>query len=855
VRSFDALAIALLGSDGWPHDTSVKARSLAALLGKLDRGQELEWLTARPTVRQLLAQVLGVPVAAIDGAVRQDASSVQAGRLVRLEDLPDARPIDLIVEPLFPGLPEAVLEPSRWGRIWWRASSGAGRSLVGRWLEARGLARFRRGFSGEDVLSAVPGAGAAFLEIESDDYRGERLAARLAGIDRICIAAPFSPADASDWQIVLSPAPEHYLPALVEWIAARLPADGQFEADAALRWLDAGPVAQGLIDSAGTAIGISGAIDRAGVKKLRSKSARWLAEHFFAERVPGSDAASVWLKRAGIDVCIALARRLLTDSELPWDAPRRFDQWLELLLPEVGHTIDPDWIKLALAPGGAVRPSDIDKAARRLPPGAYRAVRALQNASLLRARSNDDRLRLAPRWFANLLIEQAKTELVSGSPIEWGEAMLRPHAAGEVMRALFGRVRRDPEVIEPLLDLEPDQSLAYAAASYAAFCASGLALLAGAELATEQLESLWNEQLERTLVFDGALPRPLLELAASHAQLSAPMLSLGAFYLAALAISEQLPQGVGNDHASLRPWSLSEPPSELGRVLDDIFAIVCSEQLDDDVALAAFDLADRLRHTIGSSSHAGSPHPLEQPGLILDEAAHQVLDWKTVSTLDHGELIVRALEWLARRRRIDFADVAQAVWRAWDTADRPPLHTTLLDAKTRWAHAFWRHLPEELLEVVISRSEGVVFDALSDRHWQLLLEAACARRIVLGPAAWQAIPVSLVATSSVVAELPDAALSELYQRMPDEMIALAATTEVAPALELLMAAPLDQTAAVTEYCSAMPLFELPSPLLDRLRRDLHRRIAARSPAWQGACELLLRIERGLRPARKLSMRP
>jgi SAM-dependent methyltransferase len=61
-----------------------------------------------------------------------------ARRHVRLEDVPFARVLDLGAEPLPPGIPDLVLQPPRWDRVLWVAASGAGRSLAGRWLAARG---------------------------------------------------------------------------------------------------------------------------------------------------------------------------------------------------------------------------------------------------------------------------------------------------------------------------------------------------------------------------------------------------------------------------------------------------------------------------------------------------------------------------------------------------------------------------------------------------------------------------------------------------------------------------------------------------------------------------------------------
>ena len=96
-----------------------------------------------------------------------------------------------------------------------------------------------------------------------------------------------------------------------------------------------------------------------------------------------------------------------------------------------------------------LRPADIDRAARRLPPGAYRVIRALQQARLLVPEPGGTGLVLRPLWFGSSVAAEARRSLLDGSPLEWGEALLRPprvalslsghsHAAAE---AQVGHVR------------------------------------------------------------------------------------------------------------------------------------------------------------------------------------------------------------------------------------------------------------------------------------------------------------------------------------------------------------------------------------------------------------------------------
>src|SRR5262245_50367623 len=136
--SFDRLARAALAASVWPADQAVKERSLAAILGKLDRGTDLPWLADRPAVQAALAEALGCPLADVRSGV-EPASTAQ-GRRLRLDDARYARALDLVDEPLCPGIPAEVTTPGRWSQSWWLATGGSGRTLAGRWLEQRGLA-------------------------------------------------------------------------------------------------------------------------------------------------------------------------------------------------------------------------------------------------------------------------------------------------------------------------------------------------------------------------------------------------------------------------------------------------------------------------------------------------------------------------------------------------------------------------------------------------------------------------------------------------------------------------------------------------------------------------------------------
>src|SRR5690606_11534663 len=128
VRSLGQLASESLLQAEWPAEVRIQPRSLAALRGKVDGGQEVSWLLERPGVQRALARVLDLRAEDVAREARvHDETGQLESRLLRLRDLPTARPLDLAVEPLPPGVPEGLLLPPP-RPCWWLAPSGAGRS-------------------------------------------------------------------------------------------------------------------------------------------------------------------------------------------------------------------------------------------------------------------------------------------------------------------------------------------------------------------------------------------------------------------------------------------------------------------------------------------------------------------------------------------------------------------------------------------------------------------------------------------------------------------------------------------------------------------------------------------------------
>src|SRR6185369_11937349 len=102
---------------------------------------------------------------------------------------------------------------------------------------------------------------------------------------------------------------------------------------------------------------------------------------------------------------------------------------------DVARTQD-EWI--ALVPGEL----------RDQSPGAYRIVRALADARLLRARGAQGGLAIAPSFLRHAALLSARAQLVrEASPFSWGEALLRPHAAPGILEALWARLGEEEFIL------------------------------------------------------------------------------------------------------------------------------------------------------------------------------------------------------------------------------------------------------------------------------------------------------------------------------------------------------------------------------------------------------------------------
>ncbi len=860
-RSYGDLARAALKSTDWPNESRMGERSLASIFSKLDRNQEADWLAERIGVQRVLSKVLGVPLDDVRGVTGPTRAAPRGDvRRLRLSALRYARALDLVEEPLCPGIPSEVLTPGGYQRLFWRAPSGAGRSLVGRFLEARGLARVIEAANFEAALARLPARGPVFLELHAQ--RGPLPPAPRPGL---CVAGDFEPGNAG-WETVNSPPVDSYLGELVAWVAERVPTDGRFDAPRTLEWLRRELLGSGVLDGLGAALGLCGLADELGVQSLERKTVRQIAERFCRDRLLAAlepeAMHAAWLRRNGYEALVGIGRRLLADSEQAWDEPRALEAWLELVPVEHQREPDLDWMRLSLSQAdSAIRPADIEKAARKIPPGAFRIVRALERAELLRDpaqitgenSARESRLVLGPRWFSNALRVDATRALVASSPEDFGEALLRSHAAPSIARELVERLSdRGSAFIDNVLELEGNDSAARAAAVDMTFRAAGIALLSGSDLAADSLEALWDEVLETRLELPGEPPCPRIEYPEPEAD---PLLTRGIWYLAAFAIGSELGQRTGRRHPLLRPWRAREVSPELYKLCARIARDLPRAERDRAWVLRAFSLIGKLRAEVGALGNVERPEMLERPAVILDEVTHGVLTFATVAGIADEELGLPALRALAKERAMPFAEVASAIWEAWDDAQRPSEGAAFLAPDSPVAAWFWPHAPNELLEALLCdvRATNIPYQLFEPTQWQAFLGALeTAPDRADDDRAFEFAPESVVEEAWTRGVESRALFAHVWQHTParatSELERLLASAEEDDALRLrslLDAAPPNQLAQVFEAFSQPSITRLGARKLAAIRQFLHDYIRARKKGYTEAYARLAEIERQL----------
>ncbi|MEZ4221032.1 MAG: hypothetical protein R3B13_08885 [Polyangiaceae bacterium] len=843
IGSFGRLAKLAVAHSAWPKSVEVQPRSFAALLSRFDRDLELDWLNNRPECEQVLAQVLGCALADFRASSWPRREQDDAMRRIRFHDAPYARALDLLDEPLPPGLPTRLSQPSTWGRLWWHAPDGAGRSLAGRWLAARALAF-------NEPVDSQRGRTPAFVELSE---RADAPSLAPWARDGVCIAARYVDhafVEANGFEVITSPMASEFAGDLVRWAAERFPADGNFDSDTAEQWLSELLPLSDPEACFGTLVGLCALFDELSARGVRGKSRVQLMEGFLKRRLieaqeRGSEDAA-YLARHIADVFIPMMARALASGRAPLGAPRSYESWLELVPEEHRRGPDLDWMRATLTgKDRGLSSREVERAARRVPPGAFRIVRALQAANLLHEVS-EGQWCLRPHWLLRVAEQEALAFLLRTSGFEWGEALLSPDTAGRVLARCFERVRIERAALRDS-ELDTLDSASATAAVEAETRCVGLAVALGDRFDEEWLAELWDDMRQSWISFPDGPPLPRVAFDATDDR--APLHD-GWFHLAALALSEAVTAGSGARRAGpaseLNPWSSAV---ELERTFDSIAAGLDAPYRNTELHVAALALVDRIRAAQRTGDSQVTLHRLQRPGFVVELASRGRLHWSSLAAVEHSDhpILLR----LAAQSALGADAFSRAVIDAWLAAGAPGVGGTLLDPARARENGLWPRASTNALTLLLKREMRPLDDLLAQLDesqlgelWSEVHEfTPPARRALL-----RALP------ERRLRELLDAA-GPMAANVATDVWALApAATQRAvrrllfevpdAAVEWLIAAPDHLLPRALEPLGRMDrLDRLPSASLQHLRKYLHDVVRRKPKDVRLAYEALARLER------------
>lgn len=762
ITSLGKLAKAAIEHEDWPESESTNYRSVENLLRFVDqktkKGQV--WLDHRPAVKEVLADILGVSPESLDpGSVEPDGP---ADPRVDLKELRDARPIDLRKEDLFPGIPREVFRPDAWGLSWWLAQAGAGKTVVGRWLEARREATFLRGDRWSEVRGRIPEEGAVYIELSlPDSDEGARFPQGLEGRN-ICVAAPFLPVppesvagmkprresffevtpprstlrfdglflpqeaardetpveESTPWRRIDGDPKEEWIEDLIRWVGTRMKAGGGFDVEGALEVVRRRFFATSLA-TPGDYIGVCGVIEKVGVKRLLAGvEIEQLVFAFLESRLERADLAGrhAWTAKALwtlVQGCVEGAvvhsadhgtfpSEAVLKSWLPDDSlPDGDDAGLRRIVDEPGLSLE-----------------EIESIRSRAKPSRDGACRELFRLHLLEP-CGEGTLALRPSWIVPLARQKVIDRLIAAPGRGLGEVLLRPQVAGLVLPRItaslsaLGAPDAKPqaapaerwEMVRWAIEHLRPEDPASVALLEACFQATGVSLLERTQDAPiDLLRRLWAAQMGVSLhAFSNGPPRPRL----LRAEGAGPGWEQ-AWDIACLAISERLyNSGMTVGPPSVAPWGAEAMPEFADHLVWglDRVCVLHGNGHDRRLELAPFltdawRLAGRLFRSCGRPENRHGADLLFAPfGLFAAMKSGAPPVWS--GWLSH-EYQLEALAALAKDEDLATEHVLAALWRARPDGSETVLGYDLSQhLSPTWRCRLWGALPPDVLATTL----------------------------------------------------------------------------------------------------------------------------------------------------------
>lgn len=853
--SFGALARAALAHPNWPSEVRPQPRSLATMFSRFDRGIELEWLSDRPAVQQVLADLLTCTVADVRAPLVKAQLDEPAPR-IRLEALPSAESFDYAREELPPGLPRELAIPGSWDRLIWPIRPGSGRTLVRNWLDIRGRSDVCMVHEVSELVAAQAGTSPLFVDCTELCVPTEIPLAD--GHRPICLVFDehmFVERQWADrgWKVVKSPRITDCIGDIVDWVARRLTAVSRFDVKTTADWLSR-LVSDGTIETLSDVLGWCGYIADQGIARTLDKTPQQLLasairrELTSLPRAKESGMSAILRKVPGL--LIAMAERALLSPNFNWSASQQLEAWAELLPDEERVGPDLDWLRVHLtAASKTISTRDIERAAARVPPGAHRWLSLLRDAMLLRPLPSGEFV-LRPHYVARLCKRIAAETLLEGSAATWGGSLLGCSAVS-VWDHLRRRVHNAPDpLVDSLVEDLDEESLPSVVALDAATAALGLEALEDGDISQTSAEQIIDET--SALAVSGPDGSPLCRVGIS-VQLEGVDFRL-LWWLSGLALSEISGQSRHIRPVALDPWRQKVPPAALVLLSSELVAAgQAGGEQRPRWFWGAMRMMDRLRDVFGVlPDDSGQAHPVHLPGLVLDEVQHGVLEWSNLRRLIASVFLFASFRLLADKRRVAIGLWARAFWLCFAECSFPPeawsfvlTHLELLRPHVPVEIALsWLDEPQSLpsTEVLIGLPGEVILAWVDQR--------GAGSSTMIPRAIVEHAPEEFLDKLLVDLEPKDEPLLPLFwARVPSRVAMRIHRFRVMlpdKAARWLDVAPVQNSAIVLNASNLEGWLKSSEVILVALRHYCQKCIAARVPDWQVAYNWLVRIERTLR---------
>lgn len=849
LKSFDSLAKACLTHPHWPQDVVIQSRSLGALLGKLDRREELEWLTSRPEVQGILAELLGSRFVDLQLAMPQPKGAAERWRW---RDAPRAASLELLREALPPAFPHELITfghaafGARGERLLWEAPRGAGQDLLGAWLEAN--QRVER-LSPQEELHTRTFQRPLLVEIARfDSSHVQDIAQLLVRIPRTLNVLVTSPPNlhlarssnlpwCSFTQVHHEPNHDD-LHRLGAWLLRRLPKDSALSTPRAFDF-----VQQTLVDRHWTTfddmLSLCGTIDEVGF------DARTNLQRLFSALVSArlkrltQDPLATWLKKHAISAISALFEELILEYGTDWEQARSVDEWSALVPQEFQSVVDVNWLKRTLPEADThIRARDIERAAKRLSPGGFHIVLALERLGFL---CNDDTgaLRFAPHWLGQYLLDTVLAHSARLAAPQLGALMLSAHAPEITTRLAQSFVQARVE-LDSVLDHTESRELTSVVTVELTFRLTAFGLFRGIDCDSEHISDLWEAQLSSLVIDSGGSPAPLVSFPEDQAT-QQPLLSDGFFYVAALALSERVLPSC-RPHSSLDPFRHQVSETPFRRVLDRIRVFLSSAEPSTDSGWLSevYLLLHRVRSLVPP---ALKNHPAFAISQIAESSIDGTLTWSALSRIPKQPAAIEAWRRIAEPERA-WSRVCSNCFASYREAGFPE-HMGILAPDAAFSATFWADIPGALVVELLSHGRSVRLD-LAEAAWEDVLRG------------WQD-----TFSPELLALLPSKkthSLLQSFEQQPESLISamwhthatfcetfcqdLLRLGKVERSVNLLLTAPSASFTLLVPALGLLPtqVVALPPKVQSALRERLHTSAKDRNPDFQACLELLLELQ-------------